>query len=75
MQRENPAIDRWISKPDCDAHVYVLVERLPAEAVADMETLERAYLDDAKEHAKSLRVFTAPAVKSPVANALSSHAP
>ena len=62
VAKENPGVDRWISKPDLDAHVYVIVERLPAAPDLDMALFEEAYLDQAKTHMKELEVLPAPTI-------------
>jgi hypothetical protein len=68
-RRQNPSIDRWITNPDHDTHLYVIAERLPAGSEANMAAFERAYLGHARAKAKSLEVADPPDLVSPVTKA------
>lgn len=69
MRRENPVLDRWISKPAQDVHVLVIAEEVPAGSTIDMDLFEKVFLDQAKAGAKSFRVAARPSVRSAVADA------
>jgi hypothetical protein len=69
MRRLNPEADRWITRPDKDAHLYVIAERLPAGTVADMAAFERIYVDHARVAHKTFELAAPPAITSPVEKA------
>lgn len=68
-KRENPAVDVWISKPERDAHLYVIAEQLQPGARVDMDAFERVYLERAKARTASLEIAAAPRVPTGVENA------
>ena len=51
-KRDNPLADRWLIRPDRDAHFIVVAEQLPAMDI-DVALYEQAVLDNLKNAAKS----------------------
>lgn len=61
-RQENQAMDAWISKPDRDAHVYVIAEQLEPGAIVDMDAFERIYIENVRKTTLSLQVAAPPKV-------------
>jgi hypothetical protein len=48
--RDNPASDRWLTRPDLDAHVMVMGEAVEPTLRINQDKFERAVIDEMKGH-------------------------
>jgi len=56
-QKDNRLADRWLIRPDLDAHIVVISERLEDGGLVDPDALERVVLDNARSASKRLDVI------------------
>ncbi len=56
IQKDNPVVDRWLTRPDVDAHVLVIAEKAPGGMVYP-DVLADAVLKMAKETSPDLKVI------------------
>jgi len=57
VARDNPMADRWLVRPDKDAHVIVIAERLEQGLVVDMDKFAEVVLGNARKAAPDLKVL------------------
>jgi hypothetical protein len=55
-KKDNPIVDRWLVRPDTDAHILVIVEDVPG-ANLSVDAYADAILDGAKAASKNLTVL------------------
>jgi Zn-dependent protease with chaperone function len=54
-RRQNPLADRWITRPDIDAHVMVIAERAPG---ISLDVLTRAVISNAEKSVRGFRILS-----------------
>ncbi|MCK6550713.1 hypothetical protein L6R52_33055, partial [Myxococcota bacterium] len=47
VERDNPRVERWLSRPEADAHVVVFAEPLAEGTIADLDDVRSVILGDA----------------------------
>jgi hypothetical protein len=55
-RKDNPLADRWLVRPDLDAHVLVIAEKVDGAEEIDTEAFHRVVLENARKAAKSFDV-------------------
>jgi hypothetical protein len=55
--KDNPLADRWLTRPDVDAHVMVIVETMPGSMV-NLDKLVEVVLDNARKSAASFEMIS-----------------
>jgi hypothetical protein len=56
-KKDNPLADRWLVRPDRDAHLMVLAEEVPGTGFLDMERFATVVLDNARKSVTGLVVI------------------
>jgi hypothetical protein len=56
-RKDNPLSDRWLVRPDLDAHVLVISEHVEGVASIDPEALAAVVLENVKRGAKDVRIL------------------
>lgn len=64
-RRDNPVADRWLIRPDLDAHIMVIAERLDAGQAVDPDALAQAVLENAKARAQRVDLVEQGALPRP----------
>jgi hypothetical protein len=68
--KDNPLADRWIVRPDVDAHVFVIAEKLPAGMRLDMDRLTEAVAQNARKTATKFEEVGREPITSRIASRL-----
>lgn len=55
-KKENPLADRWLVRPDKDAHVFVIAEEVPGAGSVDMDRFAKVVMDNARKGAKEVQL-------------------
>jgi hypothetical protein len=56
-KKDNALVDRWLERPDRDAHILVIVEDLPPGSTLPIEAYADAVLEGAKTSSKTVTVL------------------
>jgi hypothetical protein len=57
-RKDNPLSDRWIVRPDKDAHIFVIAEELPGTARVDMDRFTEAVTENARRGASKFELIS-----------------
>ena len=57
-RKENPLADRWLVRPDRDAHVLVIAETLPESSTVEMDRFAEVVIKNLTANAKSFTVVS-----------------
>jgi hypothetical protein len=69
-RKDNPLADRWIVRPDKDAHVFVIAEHLPSAGSVDMDRFVTVVSQNARESASRFEVLSTASLSPVIASRL-----